>query len=164
MADRDLDSYPVKEDMRFQNTVWVIERVAWVLLSLVPLAALAGLFSNGPLSDRVAQAPNSAFSVEYERFQRVTVQARFVVRVPSTDADEVRLHLNPSFHLTYDIQSLQPETARASAGPNGLDLYFQPEDGALTAVIWATPRHFGKVDLRADIDGVSAEMPMFIYP
>lgn len=165
MTDDHIRTYPVREDMRFQTITWTIERVAWALLALVPLAALAGIFSHGPLSQKTAQAPNSALSVEYEHFQRKTVQARFVVHIPSAPADEVRLRLSPAFQRTYDIQSMQPEPARSSAGAEGLDLYFRPVNGDLAAVIWATPRDFGNFTIRAETDASEpVEIPVLIYP
>jgi hypothetical protein len=162
--DEELNTYPVREDMRFQNAAWVIERVTWVLLALVPLAALAGVFSHGPLSERTAQAPDSAWSLEYERFQRVTVQSRFLARIPSATTDEIRLRLSPSFQLTYDIQSMQPEPMRSTATADGLELDFPPVEGELAVVIWATPRQFGSLDLRAETDGGAIEIPVLIYP
>jgi hypothetical protein len=103
--------------------------------------------------------------VEYERFQRMTVQARFVVRVASIRTDEVRLRLSPPFQRTYDIQSMQPQPVRSSAGGDGLDIYFRPVKGELTAVIWATPRDFGNFRLRAESDVSEAvEIPVLIYP
>jgi hypothetical protein len=164
MTDGDFLSYPVKEDMRFQKTAWIIERVSWVLLTLVPLAALAGVFSHGPLSDRVAQAPNEAWSLEYEKFQRITVQSRFVIRVPAAQGEEVCVHLSPSFQQSYDIQSMQPEAERGSADADGLYLFFRANEGGLTAVIWATPRRFGSVNLRAETEDSAIELPIFIYP
>jgi hypothetical protein len=165
MANDKFQTYPVREDMRFQNAFWMVERVAWVLLALVPLAALAGIFSHGPLSEKTAQAANSALSLEYERFQRMTVQSRFVIRIPSAQTDEVWLRLSPAFQQIYDVQSMQPEPARSSAGGDGLDLYFHPAEGELAAVIWATPRQFGSFRMRAETDGSDAiEIPIFIYP
>jgi hypothetical protein len=164
MANEQVHTHPVREDMRFQNAAWMVERVAWVLLALVPLAALAGIFSHGPLSDKTKQASNSAFSLDYEHFERMTVQSRFVFRIPSAEGEEVRLHLSSPFQQTYDVQSLQPEPARSSAGADGLDLYFRPVQGELTAVIWATPRQFGSFTLRAETDAGGAEVPIFIYP
>jgi len=164
MTDGDLLTYPVKEDMRFQKTVWIIQRVSWILLIFVPLAALAGVFSHGPLSDRIAQASNEGWSLEYEKFQRMTVQSRFVIRVPAVQGEEVRLHLGPSFQQSYDIQSMQPDAERGSADADGLYLFFKANEGELTAVIWATPRRFGSVDLRAETeDGVIA-LPIYIWP
>ena len=165
MTDDQLRTYPVREDVRFQAATWTLERVAWVLLALVPLAALAGIFSHGPLSHKTAVPADSNLSLRYERFQRMTVQTRFVVRMPSVQADEVRLRLSPSFQRIYDIQSMQPEPLRSSAGAEGLELYFRPAQGSLAAVIWATPRDFGRFNFRAETDaGEPVEMPVLIYP
>ena len=164
MADGDLRTYPVKEDMRFQKTVWIIQRVSWILLIFVPLAALAGVFSHGPLSDRTAQASNQTWSLEYERFQRITVQSRFVIRIPGAQGEEVRLHLSPSFQQFYDIQSMQPDAERGSADAEGLYLFFRANEGELTAVIWATPRRFGSVNLRAETEEGVVDLPIFIWP
>ena len=40
---RELQSrhYPIREDMGFQRTSWVAERVGWIVLTLLLLAALA---------------------------------------------------------------------------------------------------------------------------
>jgi hypothetical protein len=57
MTDDHVRTYPVREDMRFQTVTWTVERVAWALLALVPLAALAGLFSHGPLSNKPPRLP-----------------------------------------------------------------------------------------------------------
>jgi hypothetical protein len=165
MTDHHIQTYPVREDMRFQRATWTVERVFWALLALVPLAALAGLFSHGPLSHKTVETANSSLSVDYERFQRVTVQSRFVIRIRSGPTDEVRLHLSPSFQRSYDIQSMQPEPVRSSAGGDGLDLYFHPGKDDLTAVIWATPRDFGRLTLRAETDlSGPVDFAVLIYP
>jgi hypothetical protein len=165
MTDDHIRTYPVREDMRFQGMTWTLERVAWALLALVPLAALAGVFSHGPLSRQTAQVPNSGLSVEYERFQRITLQARFAIRMPPAEGDEIRLRLSPVFQRTYDIQSMLPEPARSSAGADGLDLYFRPAEGDLAVVIWATPRDFGRFNIRAETDpGEPVEISVLIYP
>jgi hypothetical protein len=165
MTEQKTHTFPVREDMRFQNAAWIVERIVWGLLALVPLAALAGTFSHGPLSHKTAQAADSGLSLEYESFERMTVLSRFLFRIPARRGEEVRLHLSPSFQLTYEIQSIQPEPARSSAGAEGLELYFRPLNDDLTAVIWATPRQFGMLKLRAETDGPgSIEVPVFIYP
>jgi hypothetical protein len=161
--ERNAHSYPVHESIRFQRTLWVAERVTWALLALVPLAGLAGLFSHGPLSDKEATAPNSSFTVEYERFQRSTVQARFIFRIPA-ESEEARLRLGAAFHESYDIQSLNPEPILASANTAGIEFNFRAEGDELTVVIWATPRRWGHIGLRAENAGASVEIPIMIYP
>lgn len=47
----------VGEDVKFQNRWWVFERIAWVFMALLLLAALLGLLGPGLLSlDQVEHA------------------------------------------------------------------------------------------------------------
>ena len=156
-------SNPVRESIRFQKAVWIAERVVWALLALVPLAAMAGVFSHGPLSDKKATAPNSSFTVEYERFQRSTVQARFVFRIPA-ESDQAKLRLSAAFHEGYEIQSLHPEPVLASANKEGIEFDFRSEGDEVTVVIWATPRRWGSIDLHAENADASVDIPILIYP
>jgi len=166
MAQEQLGISTIREKIRFQEVSWSLERIAWVILALVPLAALTGIFAHGVVSDKIARAPNASLSVEYERYQRQSVQARFVIRIPSAQSGEIGLRLSPSFQQTYDIQSLQPAPLRSRASPQGLELFFHPpEAGELVAVIWSTPRNFGSVDLEAQTDSSGPlKFPVFIHP
>lgn len=166
MAQEQLGISSIRQAIRFQEVSWIVERVAWVVLALVPLAALTGLFAHGMVSDKIVRAPNSSLSVEYERYQRQSVQARFVIRIPSAQSGEIRLRLSPSFQQTYDIQSMQPAPLRSRASPDWLELFFHPsEAGELIAVIFGTPRTFGKVDLQAQTDSSGpVQFPVFIHP
>jgi hypothetical protein len=104
--------------------------------------------------------------VEYDRYQRQSVQTRFIIRIPSMRSEEIRLRLSHSFQRTYDIQSLQPAPLRSRASSDGLELFFHPpEAGELVAVIWSTPRTFGSVDLQAQTDSSGpVKIPVFIHP
>ena len=166
MAQEQLGISSIRQAIRFQERSWILERVAWVVLALVPLAALTGLFAHGMVSDKIVRAPNSSLSVEYERYQRQSVQARFVIRIPSAQSAEIRLRLSHSFQRSYDIQSLQPAPLRSRASPEGLELFFHPpEAGELVAVIWSTPRTFGTIDLQAQTDSSGpVKFPDFIHP
>ena len=166
MAQEHIGISAIREHIRFQEVSWIVERLAWVALALIPLAAFTGIFAHGSLSDKTARAPDSSLSVEYERYQRQSVQARFVIRIPSAQSSQIRLRLSPSFQQTYDIQSLQPAPLRSRASPQGLELFFHtPEAGELVAVIWSTPRNFGSVDLEAQTDSSGPlKFPVFIHP
>src|SRR5688500_13095849 len=128
MEQENLGISSIRQAIRFQEVSWILERVSWLVLALVPLAALTGIFAHGMVSDAVVRAPNSALSVEYERYQRQSVQARFVIRIPSPQAGEIRLRLSHSFQRSYDIQSLQPAPLRSRASPEGLELFFHPPE------------------------------------
>src|SRR5215475_2739858 len=46
--------YPVQEHMAFQRRMWIVQRIGWVMLGVISLAALFGLFGYGVLSKRTA--------------------------------------------------------------------------------------------------------------
>jgi hypothetical protein len=159
-------SQPVPEDMGFQYAFWRAERVAWVVLALVPLVALTGIFAHGHLSESTAGAPDSPLTMQYERFQRETALAKFVARASPANAGEVRLRLSPSFQRVFEIESLQPQPARSVAGANGLEFFFHsPGADQFTAVIWTRPREFGLVPVEAEGDhGGAVKFSILVYP
>lgn len=156
----DID-HPIEEDRTFQARTWAVQRVAWVLFALVPLLALTGLFTQGPLSDRIAEA--GTLTVGYERFQRVTRLTHFTVHIGPGQAGELRL--SAPFQQTYAIESIAPRPMRSAAGRDGLRLAFEtPADGPLIADIWARPRRSGQIELTAQSGATSVSFHILIYP
>jgi hypothetical protein len=158
--------HPVREDMRFQYAFWIAERVAWTMLALVPVVALSGIFAHGVLSERIAGGTDAPLRVEYERFQRQSALSHFVARIAPAGAPEVTLRLSPAFQRAFEVESIQPQPLRSSAGSQGLELVFHaPPAGDLVAAIWARPREFGFLRLKAESGGGGAvDFPVLIYP
>jgi hypothetical protein len=165
MREEDSRTHPIQEDMRFQYASWMAERVAWVLIALVPLLALSGVFARGALSENTVVDPAGSLSLTYERFQRATALSRLTARVTPV-SDEVRLRLSSSFQHRFQIESVQPQPARSTGGRSGLELFFsRPPAGELNVVIWAQPRHFGIHELEAETDGSGpVKFSVVVYP
>src|SRR4051794_40698086 len=95
---RDLE---IEQDLAYQRREWAFERVGWLLLGLLLLAALVGLLGRGPLSNTTAGDPGGPLRVEYQRFLRH--------RSTST----LRVHLGPNAargneaHLWLDREYLE---------------------------------------------------------
>jgi hypothetical protein len=180
MQDQPRHSRPIHENIRLQNTYWIVERIGWCFLALVVVLALLGVFSRGILSDAKARRNGLPLVVEYERFQRVTALTRFRItidearkvlaqqdpeRQDDVRQDEVRLRLSPSFQNAYEIEAILPRSARSVSGPEGLGLLFEPpESGAAIIVISVRPRDFGPVPLEFGIAGGALQFSVFIYP
>ena len=58
----------ISQDLTFQRRSWIVQRVGWVMLALLILAALGGLFGPGPLSRARAGPHDGPLWVEYQRF------------------------------------------------------------------------------------------------
>lgn len=164
MDEFDSRQFPIREDMRFQQRSWLVERVGWTALVLLALIGLTGLLGTGPLSWQ--KVSGGTLSVEYERFQRATRLARYTFVVKPQTESELRLHLDGAFQRNFEISKIQPEAARTAVGPDGMDLVFA-SNGADTAsiVIWAHSRHYGTSDIATRVNnGPPVAFWVFVYP
>lgn len=154
--------YPIQEDMKFQRRSWTIERLGWIALGLFLLIALAGFLGDGRTSERTVGKP--PFTVQYDRFQRLTKEARYIVQIDGGGAGERQLLFDPGFQRDYEIASIEPRPARSSAGPDGLDLRFDAPAGGLKVVIWTHPRRFGTANVTLRSGGDSVSLWSLVYP
>src|SRR3954469_24544334 len=110
---------PIREDMRFQQRSWRVERASWIVIALLLVAALAGLFFHGPLSQTIAKSPDGSLAVEYERFAHKTAVTHFIIRVSPPVPGQVLVRLSPGFMNMHDVDSLAPRPIRSSGGSYG---------------------------------------------
>lgn len=166
MHDRPVRPLPIADELHFQKTSWIIQRIGWAVLVAVVLAALLGVFSHGYVSRAVASRPDAQLTVEYERFQRASLLTRLTVTLAPGAHDEARLRFGPVFQDLYEIEAVEPRPARSSASGKGLDLYFDaPEREDVHVVFWARPRRTGLFALSAaNAEGSELPFRVFVYP
>lgn len=150
-ADRDAD-YPIEEYMAFQRREWISERIGWCLLILIALVALSGLLAYGPLSRAHATDTSHRLSIEYDRFERITVATHLTLRVAAPTAP-FAIRLGSDFTSHFELDSVEPRPQRSTQGRDGLVLTFDPPPGGdFTAVLWYRPRRAGLVEFSAALD------------
>lgn len=156
--------FPVHENMRFQKRSWIVERAGWGLLILIVLVGLTGALGIGPLSWQTASG--GSLTVEYERFQRITRLARFTFDAKGQTGPELRLHLSEAFQKNFEVSDIQPQPARSTAGPDGIDLSFATNGASdERVVIWAHSRHYGRSDIAVRLGGEAPlSLWVFVYP
>src|SRR5690349_14339918 len=69
----------IDESLDFQRRFDRVQKVAWRVLALLPVAAVAGLFGGGLLSE--VTAGGAAGTVTYDRFGRRSVDTQLEVTV-----------------------------------------------------------------------------------
>jgi hypothetical protein len=156
---------PFPEDIVRQCSEWRIERLGWVVMALLVLAALLGAFSHGPLSDATTTGSGGNLSVAYERLVHKTARHQFVITLARAPQD-ARIRLSPSFLQSYDIEVLYPVPLHSTSGTDGLDLTFAPSAaGDLTVHIGARAKRFGLATLSVEAgDQSRASFTQLIYP
>jgi len=155
-------TYPIQEDMRFQERPWRAERIGWIAMALVLVAAPIGVFFRGPASHTVARSVEGNLAVEYERFAHKTAITHVVIRVAPPVPEQVLVRLSPAFANTHDIETLHPWPIRSS----GLEYVFaRSAAGDLAVHIGARPKRFGLMSAHVEADGRGAvNITQFIYP
>lgn len=161
------ETVQVAEDMAFQKRTWAVERIAWVVMALLLVAALLGLFSVGPLSRTQAGSPE-ALRVNYERFQRYQAPStmRLDLGPAAIAAGEASIHLGKALVEAVQIEQIRPEPREAAAVGGGLRLVFDvvPEQPA-SIYFQIRPQKIGFIDGSIGLpDGTTVDIGQFVYP
>ena len=127
------DGLEIETAPLFQRRSWQFERAAWLMMAALIVAALSGLFGDGPLSR--AQSPESmdaagTLRVGYERFARLNAPLRLQVRVLTPHAGELRLWVSRTYLDHTQIESIMPPPERVAASADQLIYFFRVTDTA----------------------------------
>lgn len=161
------DKLAIDEDLPFQRNVWRFERVGWVVMGLIVLAALIGLIGAGPLSS--TQTSNEGLSIEYDRFSRNLAPSEIKIRIePSAAVDgAVTLSLNQAFGDKFQIERVVPMPSHWRLAGDGLRLRFPAEklETSSTVRLYVKAQGFGPVAAAVGIEGsMPLTLQQFIYP
>jgi hypothetical protein len=166
MAKKTDEPLPVRDDLAFQHRIWRAERAGWIVLTMLVLAGLTGLLSNGFASKATAATPDGGLQVYYERFARETARNEIIIRVARASAPETRIQVGPALAESEVIEVINPQPLRSSAGARGLELTFTPAAGGdLTVYLAARAQRFGLRSITVEAEGVgSVRFWQLIYP
>lgn len=108
----------ISEDMEFQRRTWAVERIGWIVLAALLLAAMLGLFGNGAFSSGTAISDDGSVSVEFDRFWRLQspTDLRVSVRGTADDAMRARLWLSSRYLDAIDVSRATPQPESVEAG------------------------------------------------
>jgi hypothetical protein len=157
------------QDLEFERRSWTIERIGWVVMAIVGLAALAGLLGPGPFSNTIAGEPDRPLWLEYSRFGRFSAPLTLRVHLgPSAGQHRLaRIWLRRAYLEGIQVERVTPHAAEVEAGPEQLTYVFPVRDPsremAVTFSLKAQQigRQHGCVGLG---DGPPLCFRQFIYP
>lgn len=149
----------IDSEIQFQQRVWAVQRIAWIVIGALVVAALAGVFGQGPFSRAVVEG--GAGRIEYERFVRLQAATRLRFVLPASDNE---LSLHRQYLESFRVERITPEPREVEASADWLIYRFSGK-GGMAVTIDLMPETFGRVLGRAqDAAGRSVEFRQLIYP
>lgn len=136
----------LNEDRRFQEKMWTLERIAWVVMALVLLVALVGLTGRGgPLSTATVSTPQG--EVTYPRIARWEANDSLILKLPP-GAPEATVDIGKGFGELFEIIDIQPQPTESSSTGEGHRMTFKldepPGSHEVTIHLRAAAPSFGK--------------------
>jgi hypothetical protein len=122
-----VDGLQIDQSLDFQRRFRLVQTLAWRVLTLVPLAAVAGLFGGGLFSQVTAGGGN--VTVSYDRFGRRSVDTELEVTIQRA-LPPAEVSISRGFLDGYDVSEVRPPPERVTAYPDRLVYAFATLPGA----------------------------------
>jgi hypothetical protein len=154
IGDIDLD-----QDLELQEREWTLQRVGWVVMVLVIVAALLGAFGTGPLSSASSGGSAEGFTVDYQRVVRHQGESRVTIHVNGDQVSEgqVEVWLGSDYVNAVRVTQISPEPEEVRLADERVVYVFNVDDPAelVTVNIDLVPQEMGWIPV--DIGIVDGE-------
>ena len=167
MGVRRIDDFEIDEDIRHSEREWRFERVGWIVMGLVTLAALLGFLGPGPLSARTASDGSGSFTVRYERFDHAHAKSelRFEIGPAAISRGPLQVWIDRSYLDEIRLVSMDPEPERCEVSSDRVIYTFGAGGSPVSVNIDCEFEAFGRHRGRAGIPGgPEVAWEQFAYP
>jgi hypothetical protein len=166
---RHVDSLEIGQDIDFQRRFWTIERIGWVVITLLIVAALLGLFGSGPLSNTNAGNQGSPLWLEYSRFGRFKAPTTLQVHIGerAKPKEVARIWLDHRYMEGVQVMQVTPEPQSVKTASDRLIYTFgvAKPNQPITVTFHLKLEKIGLLSGRAGlINGPSFDFGQFVYP
>ena len=154
------------EDLRFEQSEWKVQRIAWTIMALLVAMGLIGLFGVGPLSSNSITSTDGRLKLEYDRFERWQAPSALRVILRPTDESRTQLWISSDFLGTVKLESIVPPPQSTEAQPGGTTYTFQvPSREPLVIVFHMQTEKMGNHPIELRANGAPALWaPHWVYP
>lgn len=158
------------EDLRYQKAEWKVQRIAWVLMVGLVLAAFLGLLGNsGPIAQASLNSSDGALQLQYTRFahHHAPTFLEFTVSPTAVQNGEVQIWMDADYARTLSVESIIPEPDSVEVGPERVLYTFKVEAGDAPIAVIFHYQHDGFWWLEGHLGvegGGSVHIRQFIFP
>ena len=154
----------IDQDLDFQRLEWRIQRIGWIVMLLIVVAALTGAFGKGPLAHTRATASDGSFTIEYDRLVRHSSATTLTFNIARPPHDTIGIWFESQYINGIDVEDIIPSPIRTASGDGTITYYFEARAGA-TITIEYEPDDVGRRRTRAGIEnGASMHVRQFVFP
>ena len=158
-----VDGLQIDEALDFQRRFDRIQRVAWWLLALVPVAAVAGLFGGGLFSETTAGARAAGLAVTQDRFARRTAETELELEL-TRGAGPTEVAITRGFIDRYALVEARPEPLRVATLRDRIVFTFAARAGGRATLV-LQPEAIGVARGTVTVTGGSAVgIRQLVYP
>jgi hypothetical protein len=153
------------ERTRCYRRGWVFERVGWIAMAATTVAAVAGVFGDGPLSGRES-AVGGALTVRYPRFSRAHAPLELAIEWLPRQQD-AEIWIARSYLDDFAVEEILPPPAAVTVGASRVYYTFRAREPAapIGARFRLKPKHGGWIDGRiGSPEELEVEVRQFVFP
>ena len=159
----------IREDPGFQRSFWAIERIGWVVIALILIAALLGLFGTGLFSRTKAGDRSGPLWLEYNRFGRFQSPSTLRVYIGGRGKPEkiARIWVDQNYMKGIQIEQIIPEPDSVESVSDRLVYTFklakpnEPTEVTFYLKLEQIGSLSGKLGL---VNGPAISFTQFVYP
>lgn len=122
------------EDLDFLRKMWIAERVGWIFLSAVLVAAALGAFGSGLLSQVEVAPPGGAYRVSYGRFERMQSPVTLRVMPGRSNGGVTEVWISSSYLDRVSVKEIVPEPERTVLGAGRILFRFASSGESVAAI------------------------------
>jgi hypothetical protein len=153
----------IDQALDFQQRFHVIQRIAWSVLALVPVAAVAGLFGGGLFSETTAGGRAAGVTVSYDRFARITADTEIELRLERADGPTA-VTISRALLDRYQVSEIRPEPVRVVTRPDRVEYVFAASASG-TALFAVQPDAVGSSSGTVTVaGGAPVRVNQFVFP
>ena len=157
----------LETDESFQSNEWRIQRVGWVVWSLVIIAGIIGLLGSGPLSHKEIVAADRSLTVAYDRYLHYHHPTQLTLSVGEIADDELRIKFNRELLDQLQVERIEPQPTKAELTDDGVIYTFLKKSSSQNAkvIFHVDYEHFGAHHGTVEVVGHQPlTVNQFVYP
>jgi hypothetical protein len=155
----------INDDPAFQRRQWRAERIGWALMAAIVLAALAGLFGNGPAARATAASGDGQVQIDFDRIVRRNAPSQLVLTLTPSD-DEVRVEVPREYADRMGLRPLSPLPAQSLATAEGTVYWYSTggSHGRVRMTFTLHPRTVGRTSAQLIVAERTVSVSQLVLP